>query len=136
VDGIGTGILMIKMRVFDKISEVFFDAISFRDHGWFSGIQIHREDTIKELGTDYSFSYRAKQAGFKIYCDTSIPIGHLGRYNYTINDYLTWQKEAIKHNEESAPNTIPFIRGRLAEGEQATEGLSIREWVDNNCQEA
>jgi hypothetical protein len=35
------------------------------------------------LAEDFSFSHRARAAGFKIYADTTIRLGHIGRYPYS-----------------------------------------------------
>jgi hypothetical protein len=34
------------------------------------------------LSEDFSFSHRARQAGYKIFADTTIRLGHIGRYSY------------------------------------------------------
>ncbi len=38
------------------------------------------------LGDDFSFSHRARQAGFKIYADTTVRLGHIGRYAFSWED--------------------------------------------------
>jgi len=38
------------------------------------------------LGEDYSFCERARQAGYSVVADTSIRLGHLGRYPYSWED--------------------------------------------------
>ncbi len=35
------------------------------------------------LGDDFSFCHRARQAGYKIYADTTIRLGHIGRYAFS-----------------------------------------------------
>ncbi len=35
------------------------------------------------LGDDFSFCYRARQAGYKIYADTTIRLGHIGPYAFS-----------------------------------------------------
>lgn len=54
----GGGCMLIKREVFDKISSPWFEP----ELG---------------LGTDIQICKKAAEAGFKIYCDTSIVIGHL-----------------------------------------------------------
>ena len=41
------------------------------------------------LGEDLTFCYRARQLGFDLWCDSSVKIGHVGRYVYGENDYNT-----------------------------------------------
>ena len=45
---------------------------------------------IDTFGEDLSFCIRALKAGYKIYCDTTIPIGHVGEYVYTKKDWLMY----------------------------------------------
>lgn len=44
---------------------------------------------ILGFGEDISFCLRAKDAGYKIYCDSRIKIGHVGNYTFKENDYVT-----------------------------------------------
>lgn len=41
------------------------------------------------LGEDLAFCYRARQLGFDLWCDSSVKVGHVGRYVYGENDYNT-----------------------------------------------
>ena len=45
-------------------------------------------DFLQGFGEDYSFCWRLKQLGKKMYCDSSIKLGHIGYYVYTEEDYL------------------------------------------------
>jgi GT2 family glycosyltransferase len=65
-DAIGTGCLLIKADVFKKISKPWF----------FYGA----EDRM--IGEDIYFCEKAKEAGFKIWCDPNLEVGHLGEYIY------------------------------------------------------
>lgn len=40
------------------------------------------------FGEDLSFCLRARELGYKIYCDSRIKVGHIGFYVYTEDDYL------------------------------------------------
>lgn len=40
------------------------------------------------VGEDFSFCERANNAGFKIFCDTTVELSHIGKYSYGYN-YLT-----------------------------------------------
>jgi len=54
----GGGCMLIDMSIFDKISPPWFD-------------------TEHSMGTDLQICTKARAEGFKIYCDTSIVIGHV-----------------------------------------------------------
>lgn len=60
-----TGFMLIKMSVFEKLPEPWFESISTR--GW---------------AEDRYFCEEARKAGFKIYCDPTIKLKHIGNYPY------------------------------------------------------
>lgn len=39
-------------------------------------------------GEDYGFCYKAKAAGYKVWLDCSVMLGHIGSYIYTPRDYM------------------------------------------------
>jgi hypothetical protein len=47
------------------------------------------------LAEDFAFSHRARGAGFRIFADTSIRLGHIGRYTYA------WEDAGISMNRYS-----------------------------------
>jgi hypothetical protein len=73
VTATGTGCLMIKTEVFDHL-----------DYPWFEFTQ--KDD--KPVGEDINFCYRARDAGYKIYIDTSIMTEHLAQMRV---NYNMWQ---------------------------------------------
>ena len=68
---VGTGVMLIKMCVFEKIKSPYFEFVVAKN-----GMVLH--------GEDGSFCEKAKKAGMDIWCDPTIQIGHLGLYNYQI----------------------------------------------------
>jgi len=64
VDAIGTGILLIKTEVFKKVKYPFFETLYDKNKTHWS--------------VDFMFCKKAKKAGFKIYCEPNINIGHIG----------------------------------------------------------
>lgn len=44
------------------------------------------------LSEDYAFCERARQVGVDSYVDTSIQLGHIGEYDYRLQDVLNYQK--------------------------------------------
>ena len=67
--GFGTVLTSVKIlkAVFDRYERPFYP-----DNG---------------LGEDLIFCYRARQLGFDLWCDSSIKVGHVGRYIYGEKDY-------------------------------------------------
>ena|SRR3990167_2575188 len=68
-DGVGTGFLLINLDVFKKLS-----------HPWFFW-ESDSEGNIS-MSEDFWFCKKAREAGFEIWCDLSVPIKHLGDYLY------------------------------------------------------
>lgn len=66
---VATGFMLIDLKVFEKIKEPWFF--------WKSD-----ENGQITMGEDYWFCSKAKEAGFEIWCDLSIPIGHIGNKIY------------------------------------------------------
>jgi 2-polyprenyl-3-methyl-5-hydroxy-6-metoxy-1,4-benzoquinol methylase len=88
VDVTGGGCMMIKTSIFDKIEEPWFDA----EH---------------EFGTDIQLAKQARNAGYEVWCDTSLEIGHLQKEkrlvtSETLND--VWKEESRDHNWHQTAN--------------------------------
>ena len=47
---------------------------------------------ISSFGEDLSFCIRALECGYKIYCDATIPIGHIGEETFTKAHYEAYKK--------------------------------------------
>jgi glycosyltransferase involved in cell wall biosynthesis len=79
---IPTGCLLINMRVFDKLSKPHFR------------FEIDANGAI--VGEDYVFCDRAREAGFRIWCDAvmSREIGHIGQSVYRLPSALAGVSEA------------------------------------------
>lgn len=48
---------------------------------------------IGGTGEDLSFCWRARQLGFKIVCDSTIPLGHVGHHTITRDYYEAYKKQ-------------------------------------------
>lgn len=77
VDATGTGCLMFKTDVFRKMPAP-----------WFHFRKNPDEQKGGKVGEDIGFCYDLRQAGYKIYVDTTIPAGHLT--TLVVNDH-TWR---------------------------------------------
>ena len=65
VDACGGGLLLIKSDVFKKLTQPYFQYIP------------KGEETPRK-GEDFFFCEKVKEAGFKIFCDTSVICKHIG----------------------------------------------------------
>ena len=67
-----TACTLIDMKVFDNIAEPYFEVIF--DH-----------EKKQYKGEDYYFCQKLRDAGYKLYCDTTIRVGHEGCYTFVLN---------------------------------------------------
>jgi GT2 family glycosyltransferase len=70
VEGVTGGCLLINLSIIDKLEKPWF-GFKVDDFG------------VTLLGEDIWFTRRARSAGFKVWCDPAIKVGHLGEYNYS-----------------------------------------------------
>ena len=66
VDILGTGMMLIKMEVLQKLQFPYFETYYTKD------------DEHKHFSVDFDFCMKAKKAGFKIFVDPSVEIKHIG----------------------------------------------------------
>lgn len=66
---VGGGVLLVDMKVFSKI-----------EMPWF-GFKTNEVGMIT-MGEDAWFCEKAQYAGYKIWCDPTLSIGHIGKYQY------------------------------------------------------
>ncbi|HUW44999.1 MAG TPA: class I SAM-dependent methyltransferase [Dehalococcoidia bacterium] len=71
-DGVATGFMLIKRKVFEAFHEA---RIAPFDMG--------AGPIGKEEGEDLAFCRRARDMGFKVFCDPTIPLGHIGHEVFT-----------------------------------------------------
>jgi hypothetical protein len=66
---VGAGVMLIDMKVFDRIDKPYFEFIAGEE-----GMILH--------GEDGSFCDKVKKANIDIWCDGTLEVGHLGLYEY------------------------------------------------------
>jgi len=69
VSHVGTGVMLIDTKVFEKIEQPYFQFTTYPN-----GMTLDGEDAW--------FCKQARKAGLNIYCDPTLSIGHLGDYLY------------------------------------------------------
>lgn len=74
---VATGFLLVKTDVLRKIGAPWFGFGKF--HG-------------KEMGEDVFFCWKANQKGYEVWCDPTIPLGHVGEYIFDEKDYLAYKE--------------------------------------------
>lgn len=89
-DLVATGFLLIKRHVIEALYKMRADQVFWHDPsnaeivhlfptGFVPGLPKDREGRNKWWGEDFAFSAFAKQAGFKMWLDPTIPLIHAGR---------------------------------------------------------
>jgi len=58
------------------------------------------------LSEDYDFCEKARKAGIKSYIDTSIQLGHVGEYVFTLNDVVKHQESVRADREADAKKKV------------------------------
>lgn len=66
---IGTGCMLIDMKVFEKMEKPYFFFSTF-------------EDGSMDYGEDVWFCDKVQKAGYSVWCDPTIEIRHIGDYGY------------------------------------------------------
>lgn len=115
---VGTGFMLIKREVLDRVGEQYVNCEYEKDLWKLTDEQIApiaaaRRDGVSktgnaywfqllprlcgyaESGEDTSFCLKAAMCGFKVAVDTSIRPGHIGEYTYSYDDFLQYQSEQI-----------------------------------------
>ena len=79
VGGCGFGCVLMKTEVFFSVMAKFGNMFS----------------PLGNVGEDLSFCWRARQCGYKVYCDPSIALGHIGHTQVTREFYEVYKGTKI-----------------------------------------
>lgn len=117
VDAIGTGFLLISKKALDAIGEYTLSQRYWIEHYGLSVEEAAKREKIEreraaqdhncywfeflrhgpgEISEDVSFCFKAQECGFKIFADSSIQVGHVGSYAFSLGDYWAYREEAIR----------------------------------------
>ena len=77
IGGAGFGCCLTKVSMIKDVAEKF---------------KLAPFDPLPFLGEDYSFCWKAKQIGYKLWCDSRIKVGHVGEYVYDEEAWLAQEK--------------------------------------------
>ncbi len=85
------GFMLTRRALYDRIRETHALPICNEARGrpmipFFLPMLLSEPGGSWYLGEDYAFSERARRAGFEIFADTSLRLGHVGRYAYGWED--------------------------------------------------
>lgn len=86
IDATGGGCLLYKTEVFLKIPPAWFE--------------FSKTEGGEVIGEDINFCWKLKQNGYKIYCDTSIDVGHLSTLEINWNTHRLYNHMKKLQNED------------------------------------
>lgn len=93
------GFIAVHRRVFEEMKKTL-PVLHEKKGGMYPFYQTFEFDDPDEgrilLGEDWAFCERARQAGFKVYLDPSVTVGHVGSYIYTVKDLGTNYPRELK----------------------------------------
>lgn len=89
-DGLGTGFLLIHRKVLEKLSKDKW----VKKHGF--PFNFMQKKDGNDIGEDLAFCLRARRAGFKVFCDPSIPLQHQGEMEFDSKSFYNGLKEKSK----------------------------------------
>ncbi len=81
VKGLGAGMLLIDMTIFDKMEKPYFHELTLED-------KLDSKDAMtRSLSEDFYFCNKVREAGGRVYCDADLSraIGHVGSYTFFLN---------------------------------------------------
>lgn len=97
---VSTGCMGIKRKVFERMVEKEVVHLCHPDTRKFYPFFCPMEKELNEkwiyLSEDWAFCQRALDLGFKIWCDFSVKLGHIGTYTYTFDDFFNKPKKDME----------------------------------------
>lgn len=81
VDSTGTGCVLIRLDVFEDI-----------EYPWFETVYKDPYSKITERGEDINFFVKAKKAGYRVFVDTDLKVGHLSTLEITEEMYFLFKR--------------------------------------------
>ncbi|HLK54263.1 MAG TPA: hypothetical protein VKU42_12465 [Candidatus Angelobacter sp.] len=120
VGAIGTGMILLSKLALEQVAEAYFSCAyetkylgmseetaatvgerrrqffdAFQDAFWFRFLPTIKG--VAEYGEDIGFCILAKEVcGLQVYCDTTVQPAHIGRYGFSVKDFLPYQAHMQK----------------------------------------
>lgn len=90
---LATGFMAVRRDVFEALSQTlptYMQSTPLPFQPFFGQFAIeHPVEGHLYLSEDYAFCHRAREAGFHIWLDPTIRLGHIGQYEYRLEDFIT-----------------------------------------------
>jgi hypothetical protein len=96
---VSTGCMGIKRKVLQKMVESEVVHLCHPDtkkfYPFFCPMEYKLNDKWIYLSEDWAFCQRALDLGFKVWCDFSVKLGHIGQYEFTFEDFFREPKKLM-----------------------------------------
>lgn len=90
---LATGFMAVRRDVFERISETiptYMQSTPLPFQPFYGQMALeHETEGYLYLSEDYAFCHRVRENGFKVWLDPSIRLGHVGQYEYRLEDFIT-----------------------------------------------
>jgi GT2 family glycosyltransferase len=93
VDYTGAACLLVHRRVFEDLARRF----DGRAYLWFAESEVGEN----EYGEDVTFCMRVRAAGYPIYVNTGVKVGHMKMQVLDEESYLVWRRGITAHGQDS-----------------------------------
>ena len=86
---VATGFLYTHRSVYEKVAAHFkMERVKiwggqYNSHPFYLPQIINNNGSLEYLGEDFSWIHRCREAGYKVYVDTTIRLTHIGKYGYS-----------------------------------------------------
>lgn len=110
VRSISTGCMIIRREVLENFIES--GAAPLCKHGatgyhpFFQHQKMMIDGVWEDMSEDWYFCEEARKLGFKIYCDTTIKLGHIGPYEFTWDDVIEIKNGMRKTYDKHTFNVV------------------------------
>lgn len=131
VRSVSTGCMIIRREVLEKFVK---DKVApFCVHGsigyypFFQHEKMVIDGIWEDISEDWYFCEKAKWLGYKVWCDTTIKLGHIGPYEYNWDDLIeTKKKSRQKYDAYNFNLIVPNENSPLKEQREAVTSSNLK----------
>lgn len=126
---LATGFMAVSRRVMEALGSSLSDQMMMRTtplpfRPFYMQMAIpHESEGLLYLSEDFAFCYRVTEAGFGIWLDPTIRLGHVGTHMFRLEDYFQDSHPAMPISMEQGEDGQLDVRGYpMEEGIPASSG--------------
>lgn len=123
VRSISTGCMVIRREVLNRLVNENIAPLCKHGtaayHPFFQHEKMMIDGTWEDISEDWYFCEKARKVGYKVYCDTTIKLGHIGPYEYTWDDIIEVKQGLRKTYDSHTFNVVAPNTDSLATSQEA-----------------